>query len=282
MLSNITTGMGSDPFPDNCPSTESSDSKEYSLSGKLGQSFEKNNFENKENKSQSVSQFPSCDEKTHSNLDREGDTELGKEVGFYLGHGDQDCPSCSTDDIENHSGKEKVKEHNSTYTEKQGDCEGVKGDNTIDSGSESNYPLPSPLTIKYEGNFGITTGLVTPLKLIKKGTCLVCEIKFTYPDGSTETRKFKNNDGRKQLEAGLKKISDEWETQILANPNQLWDVRQMGEVTKELDYVWVKNCKLTKIANPPTEQWYFFESPSGEFLKAAGISEFKLAEVEAQ
>lgn len=140
--------------------------------------------------------------------------------------------------------------------------------------SQNSYPLPPPLEIKHRGNFGETVALVTPLKLIKKGTCLICKIKFTYPDGSTQTKKFKNNGGRKQLQKGIEEYTNIWEIQTMNDPECRWDVQTLGDD----GYLWVEGCEMTRMAHPESHQnWYFFKSPNGEELQVAGVDDFRLA-----
>lgn len=165
---------------------------------------------------------------------------------------------------------------------------GVKGDHPVENfsalnnrnvvqNSQNDYPLPPPLEIKHQGNFGETVAVVIPIKIIKKGTCLICKIKFTYPDGSTQTKKFKNNGGRKQLQTGIEEFTKIWEIQAMNNPQKRWDVRQLGED----DYTWVEGCEITKMAYPPTNNWYLFKTPTGEKIQVAGKSDFRLAREES-
>ena len=277
LLSNITSGKGSDPFPDSVPRTESSDSNQYGLSGKLGTDFEKNNFKNN---SQVTSHFPSNDTQLSSNAYEEKNTELGKEVGKQLGYLEENCPSCTSEDIENQVSKDEVKDDDSTYLEIL---------TPIRSMEEYMMHFQDKISVhpsfeENKNNSFKIQGITGKWNVKYELDSQHIHITYISPDareGSQEefielTERLTLKEFREKVESAI------WELErgLLCDRNFRVQGRFRVKGSSEMEPRWIEGCKLISVPNPPNSTIFLFSMPNGKNTHIFGLDEFELMEVD--
>ncbi|MBH8561650.1 AAA family ATPase [Nostoc sp. CENA67] len=132
-------------------------------------------------------------------------------------------------------------------------------------------PLPQPFDIIVDGPLGRSVATATSLRY-REDNRLQVQIEYEFADGKKRTRQGHVGKGKPEVEAIAREEITRWQNKALLLPKRRYQVRQLADD----DYIWVNNCRLVKIPNPPVECWYVFEAPTGEQLRVRADDEFKL------
>jgi replicative DNA helicase len=136
-------------------------------------------------------------------------------------------------------------------------------------------PLPKPFTISATSPLGVSTALVTPLKIRKKDNRIECRFEFEFANGTT-SRKFrpiiKKDDAEK---FATKEISDRTK-EAIKKPSRRYSVYQIVGDMLNPEVIWVEGCVCTEVPEHPINSWWAFRTPAGDRIQVAGDNEFRL------
>ncbi|MGB3756661.1 MAG: DnaB-like helicase N-terminal domain-containing protein [Rivularia sp. (in: cyanobacteria)] len=272
---------------------------------KKGCTDEKNYFPsttgNTENASQCNKMLLTTDEKNETGITT-GNTENASHPTAFFSENNLEKKSKKSEEGEKHSanpGQDKENilltppSQNASHPEKNSEPlrlkveEGEDSLNNSQQGKQVNSckqdaissDFSEVMSIERLGKFGVTKAEFLVKNSTRKRTRKECRVYFTFPNESSLSAKFhfKSLD-RESLEKCLSHRVEVWEKKFMVNPENKWDVRVLKGSEENPEYEWVKGCTMAKIATPPTDRWYTFNSPLGETLRVVGEDEFKLSE----
>lgn len=136
--------------------------------------------------------------------------------------------------------------------------------------------LPHPFEVKQQGVFGESIATVTATQIVvskkNKQQKVRFQISYSFPDKSTKVENTNFSGKRAELEALVSEVMLAWEKQALLNKRNRYRVRQMGDE----NYIWVENCTMKSIPNPPVDSWYKFSTQDNQNIRVAGTEEWEL------
>lgn len=273
LLSNITSGTGSDPVPDSRPRRERSDSNEYKLPGKLGQENEKSNFENNSDIS---SQFPSNGTKQGSIADSETDTLLGKQLGRNWDVSEKLVPDVVSETNENSVSKEEVKAIYPTC-----DLPGYAGNSINEYLESSSDDIPiHPSFEDNETNSMRITGMTGTWSVEYEVDAKHIHIKYSCGDKKGIQEEFIQIHERLTYQIFREKVKSAiWELERVLIGNRQFRVKVWSRDVNELEPKWIYGCTLVSVPILPNTRTYFsFATADGQVLTKFDLTDFKLLE----
>lgn len=143
--------------------------------------------------------------------------------------------------------------------------------------SRTGLPLPKPFTISVTSPLGVSTALVTALKIRKKDNRTECRFEFQFANG-VSSRKFGSiAEGKPEAEKIATKEINARINQAIKHPSRRYQVMQIVGTVHEPKTIWVKNCKCIRVPDTSIhESQWLFETPDNEIIHVGGDNEFKL------
>ncbi|QSJ17698.1 AAA family ATPase [Nostoc sp. UHCC 0702] len=132
-------------------------------------------------------------------------------------------------------------------------------------------PLPPPLDITVDGPLGRSVATATSLRY-REDNRLQIQFDYEFADGKKRTKQGHVGKGKPEVEAIAREEITRWQDKALLLPTRRYQVRQLADD----GYIWINNCKIVQVQNPPIQCWYEFETPTGEHLRVRADDEFKL------
>ncbi|AFY43637.1 DnaB-like helicase N-terminal domain-containing protein [Nostoc sp. PCC 7107] len=117
---------------------------------------------------------------------------------------------------------------------------------------------------------GTNTANIAVVKRFKR--YIEVKIDYVFADNSTASQIAHPTDLKEAQQIAMVEMQH-WEShQPNATISTLYRVRQLGED----DFIWVENCQLIDVPQPPIKQWYVFQTAAGKSLQVRGADEFEL------
>ncbi|GAX44695.1 putative replicative DNA helicase [Tolypothrix sp. NIES-4075] len=137
-------------------------------------------------------------------------------------------------------------------------------------------PLPKPFTISVTSPLGVSTALVTPLKIRKKDNRTECRFEFQFANGTTSRKVGSIAKGKPEAEEIVTKEIKARIHEAIKHPSRRYKVQQLIGTIQNPEVRWVANCKCIEIPDAPHSDWWVFQAPDFEIIQVASEQEFEL------